>query len=273
MAPIPAIRKSCRADNGDPAVQHAYAMTTYGTESKTFDTAFSLLDGGIAREDFVVAVSRARGATTAYGVAASELLDADLGPATRELDDVAHDIRVGAERAAAEFSAGEVGDRKRIEAIPEDELARRRRRLLADRGVEPGKRRGAEQRLAALDARIAELQRPPDKDGSEARPAALTASAERMAADRLRRLRSEREAIVAGEKQRQAPSPPRSDHVEQALIEDRLLELRRRRVRAERISPSQVIVGALGSRPQEPLRAALWNEGVDGSSPTASSTA
>jgi conjugative relaxase-like TrwC/TraI family protein len=251
-----------RADNGDPAIQHAYAMTTYGTESKTFDTAFSLLDAGIAREDFVVAVSRARETTTAYGVAASELLDADLGPATRELDDVAHDIRVGAERVAAEFSAGEVADRKRIEAIPEDELARRHRRLLADRGVEAGDRRGAERRLAALDARIAELQRPRTRDDVETRSVALTTGVGRTAADPLRRLQAEREALVTGDAYRQMPSP-RSDHVELALIEDRLLELRRRRVRAERISPSHAVVDALGPRPQEPLRAALWNEGVD----------
>ena len=254
-----------RADNGDPAVQHAYAMTTYGTESKTFDTAFSLLDAGVAREDFVVAVSRARGATTAYGVAASELLDADLGPATRELDDVAHDIRVGAERVAAEFSAGEVGDRKRIEAIPEDELARRRRHLLAARGQGAADRRGDHGRLTAIDGRIAELERqPPPGSRGAVRSAGLDASAARMAAEQLRRLRAERDAIAAGkEADSSGPPPGRSDDVELALIEDRLLELRRRRVRAERISPSQMVVDVLGPRPAEPLPAALWNEGVD----------
>jgi conjugative relaxase-like TrwC/TraI family protein len=255
-----------RADNGDPAVQHAYALTTYGTESKTFDTAFSLLDGGIAREDFVVAVSRARGATTAYGVAASELLDADLGPATRELDDVAHDIRVGAERVAAEFSAGEVAERKRIEAIPEDELSRRRRVLLADRARPLTDRRAEGGRLAAIDARIAELEdRPSAGSRGAARSPGLDAAAARMAADQLGTLRAEREAIAAAARDAEPPdpSPGRSADVELALIEDRLLDLRRRRVRAERISPSQTTVDALGPRPLDPLPAALWNEGVE----------
>jgi conjugative relaxase-like TrwC/TraI family protein len=255
-----------RADNGDPAVQHAYAMTTYGTESKTFDTAFSLLDAGIAREDFLVAVSRARGPTTAYGVAASELLDADLGPATRELDDVAHDIRVGAERVAAEFSAGEVGDRKRIEAIPEDALARRRRQLLAAREEGAAGRRSDHGRLAAIDTRIAELENPPTAGAhGGAGSVKLEASAARMAAEQLRGLKAEREGIAAvgSDPESSKPPPDQTDDVELALIEDRLLELRRRRVRAERISPSQRVVDALGPRPAEPLAAALWNEGVD----------
>lgn len=49
-----------RTPSEEPAIQHAYALTTYATESKTFDSAFVLLDSGISREDFLVAVSRAR---------------------------------------------------------------------------------------------------------------------------------------------------------------------------------------------------------------------
>jgi hypothetical protein len=47
------------------------------------------------------------------------------------------------------------------------------------------------------------------------------------------------------------------------MIEERLLQLRRRQVRAERVNPSATIVEALGPRPQDAVRAALWNEGVD----------
>jgi hypothetical protein len=82
-----------------------------------------------------------------------------------------------------------------------------------------------------------------------------------MAADQLTRLRSERDAIAATT--RSPTGPGRGDHAELTLIEDRLLELRRRRVRGERISPSQTIVDALGPRPSDALGAALWNEGVD----------
>jgi ATP-dependent exoDNAse (exonuclease V) alpha subunit len=46
-----------RTDSGEPAIQHAYALTTYATQSMTFDSAFSFSGSGISREDFVVAVS------------------------------------------------------------------------------------------------------------------------------------------------------------------------------------------------------------------------
>ncbi|HET9186212.1 MAG TPA: MobF family relaxase, partial [Solirubrobacterales bacterium] len=82
--------------DGDPAIQHAYALTTYAAQGKTFDEAFVLLDPGISSEDFVVAISRARGETVAYGVAAIELTDEHLGPGRREIVDPLHDLRHGA---------------------------------------------------------------------------------------------------------------------------------------------------------------------------------
>ncbi len=143
-----------RTETGEPAIQHAYALTTYATQSKTFDTSFALLDSGIAREDFVVAISRARGDTTAYGVAASDLLDPDLGPAKREIDDPAHDLRAGAERVAAEYAAAEVSARKRVEALNTLELIARRERLLSRQALRPV----AHEQLEALDKRIAEAR-------------------------------------------------------------------------------------------------------------------
>ena len=82
---------------GGPAIEHAYAITTYAAQSKTFEASFVMLDPGISREDFIVAVSRSRGQTLAYGVAASELTDADLGPGVREIADPLHELRLGAE--------------------------------------------------------------------------------------------------------------------------------------------------------------------------------
>jgi len=41
------------------------------------------------------------------------------------------------------------------------------------------------------------------------------------------------------------------------------LQLRRREVAAERAQPSEMIAETLGPRPKDPLKAALWNEGVD----------
>jgi hypothetical protein len=240
----------------EPAIQHAYALTTYSTESKTFDSAFALLDSGISREDFTVAISRASGATTAYGVAASELTDADLGPGTREVEDAAHDLRLGAERAAGEYAAIEVGARKRVEAMAPPDLARRRselqQRLTA--AAEPSP---AEGRLADLERRIA---------AAESRLAGMGSDqARQLAAKQLRRLQSERDGLtveVATETPRRSQLTG-TERAELALIEDRLVDLRRRAVAAERSQPSKMIVESLGPRPKDPLQAALWNNGVD----------
>jgi conjugative relaxase-like TrwC/TraI family protein len=264
-----------RTRSGEPAVQHAYALTTYASESKTFETAFSLLDAETSREEFVVAISRARGATTAYGVAASELTDPELGPGTREVSDAAQELRAGAERAADEYAAIEVAQRKRIAAKSASELAKRKAeledRLAASNEPSPAAERldALERRIAAADARLAELAQRREALGAERRPdpgqLARVESTERLAAAQLRRLHAEREGLatqLAGEA-RQASGLSGAERAELALVSERLTQLRRREVAAERLRPTRLIAEALGPRPKEPRRAALWNEGVD----------
>jgi conjugative relaxase-like TrwC/TraI family protein len=258
----------------EPAIQHAYALTTYSTESKTFDSAFALLDEGISREDFTVAVSRATGPTTVYGVAASELTDAELGPGTREITDAADDIRFGAERAAGEYAAVEVSMRKRVEAMAPLDLARRRAEL-ERRLATTGERSPAEERLLALERRIAKgreriaaLEAECAGLGGERRPDERLAQVEasrRIATQQLGRLEAERDDLAV----KVAAEPPNrgelsgSERAELAMIEDRLLQLRRREIAAERAQPSKLVAQTLGPRPKDPLKAALWNQGVD----------
>ena len=239
----------------EPAVQHAYALTTYSTESKTFDSAFALLDSGISREDFTVAISRSSGATTAYGVAASELTDADFGPGTREVEDTAHDLRVGAERTAGEYAAVEVGARKRIEAMAPLDLARHRAELQR-RLAAASERSPAEERLVGLQQRI---------DAAKSRLAEADGERASVGAEQLRRLEGERDGLtveVATAAPRQAGLSA-AERAELALIEDRLVDLRRRAVASERSQASKLIKENLGERPKDPLNASLWNNGVD----------
>ncbi|HET8955092.1 MAG TPA: MobF family relaxase [Solirubrobacterales bacterium] len=260
-------------DNGEPSIQHAYALTTYATESKTFDTAHALLDPGISREDFLVAVSRARGHTTAFGVAASEFLDADLGPATREVLDEAHDIRTGSERVASEFSASEVPERKHMDRLAPHELAARRAELVGkldagDRDPTDGRREMISNRLAETRERLkeiatseAELLAQPQPDPDEL---SLLQTTARMTTRQVDRLETDLAALPARTSSPTRPEPLSTDErVELSHIEDRLLQLRRREVGAERIEPSQMIVDAIGPRPQDPVKIAAWNEGVD----------
>ncbi len=54
-----------------------------------------------------------------------------------------------------------------------------------------------------------------------------------------------------------------AERLELTLIEERMVQLHRREVAAERLRPSQMIEGALGPRPADPVKALAWNEGVD----------
>lgn len=261
--------------SGEPAVQHAYALTTYTTESKTFDSAFALLDSGINSEDFTVTISRNAGPVFAYGVAGAEWGDPELGPQQREIfDDVAHELRVGAERRGAEYAAIEVHLRQQVKTRSEAELVDRRneleKRLVAASEPSPAEKRleRLEERVAEGDAYLSKLARERSELGEGVGPdsdlLARVETNERLAAKQLRRLEAEREALTV-EVRDAAPSPGLSDRERSELkaIEDRLTELRRRGIAVERVQPSSMIVEALGPRPKDPTKAALWNEGVE----------
>ncbi|HYP55003.1 MAG TPA: MobF family relaxase [Solirubrobacterales bacterium] len=261
--------------SGEPAVQHAYALTTYTTQSKTFDSTFAFLDSGISREDFTVAISRNKGPVIAYGVATSELTDPDLGPGIRDIEDAAHELRAGAERTAGEYAATEIGLRKRIEAKSPSELVNRRAELETRRAAEH-ERSPAQERLDALEQRIddgkahlADLAKERAALRARERPEPdrlrRIEAGERRSSVQLRRLETEREDLAtdAAEDARRRVGLSPSERAELAVIEDHLTALRRRQVTAERFQTTPMIEESLGARPKDERKAALWNEGVD----------
>lgn len=257
--------------SGEAALQHAYALTTYTTESKTFDSTFALLDPGISREDFTVAISRNRGPVKAYGVASTELTDPDLGPGIRDIEDAAHELRVGAERTAGEYAATEISLRKRIEGKPPGELAARRAELDARRRAAT-ERSPLEDRLDALDRRIekgkahlADLAKERGTAANQPDRLAQIDSNERRSTTLLGRLESERDQL-SGEARTAAGRTPAlspKERAELAVIDDRLTNLSRRQATAERFQTTPLIENALGPRPKGALDRALWNEGVN----------
>jgi conjugative relaxase-like TrwC/TraI family protein len=254
---------------GDPAIQHAYALTTYAAQGKTFEEAFVLLDPGISREDFVVAISRARGQTVAYGVAAIELSDADLGPGRREIIDPLHELRQGAERVAGEYAAVEVDARKRLESLGAVELARRRAEL--ERALaEAGAPSPAAERLGALDQRIAGAKirleaLAAERAGASDQPASgRIAGVERQGAAQLGRLEVERQELARAVAAEPVPKARMSDaRLELRLVEERMVHLRRMQVAAEKLSATRPILEALGPYPKEPYLARAWDDGAD----------
>jgi conjugative relaxase-like TrwC/TraI family protein len=254
---------------GAPAIEHAYALTTYAAQGKTFDSVQTLLDPGLSREDFLVAVSRARGETVAYGVAASELTDADLGPGKREIVDPLHDLRAGAERVASEYAASEVDARMRLEALGPVELARRRAELERTIG-EAARPSPAGERLAALEQRIAtartRLDAIAEGQASNPDPQASERSARSLTQGRrqLSRLESERAELAGIAAAQPAPEARSAEaRYQLRLVEEQMLRLHRKQVLAERLNPTRPILDALGPYPADKKLAADWESGAD----------
>jgi conjugative relaxase-like TrwC/TraI family protein len=260
---------------GEPAIQHAYALTTYTTQSKTFDSAFALLDAGISSEDFTVAISRNTGPVFAYGVAASEFTDPELGPGLREIEDPAHDMRAGSERTAAEYAAIEVGLQQRIKAKSPLELASRRGELEARRVAQaerlPAQERldGLERRIAAGNSHLAELAKERAGLSGRLRPDGERPSRidtkERHATKQIRRLEEERNSLAAeiADDASRPSSLSGAERAELAVIEDWLTHLSRRAAAVARARPPRMIEESLGPRPEDPVGIDAWNEGVN----------
>ncbi len=258
---------------GEPALQHAYAMTIYGTQSKTFERTYALLDSGASQEEFVVAVSRAREQTRAYGVASLELTDPELGPGRRAIEDDLHDLRWAIERDGSDYPALEVSARRRVEALAEPQLASRRREL---RNIEEGYERTepGQERREILDRQIKRAQetlqmlsgereaieglRKPDP-GQLAR----LKSREASAAQALERLQSDRAEVGETRTQTRPAALSSEQQLELCLIEERMGDLCRRHIAAERLQRSQFVREALGERPTDARKLEAWNEGAE----------
>jgi conjugative relaxase-like TrwC/TraI family protein len=240
--------------DGAPALEHAAAVTTYAAQGKTFDKAKVLLDQGVNREDFLVAVSRTRGETTAYVVAARELVDGDLGPAIRDISDRLHDVRGGSERVASEYAAVEVEPRAGLEEMSTLALARYRRALIGQL-EEAGRPDPAAGRRAALDRRIESARTRLDSRADEGK--------RRQAERQIARLEEDRAGLPAGAEAKVDAVQIEEWRYELELVEERMTQLRRRAVEAERLEPTTPIVSRLGTRPEDLEKVNAWDEGVD----------
>ncbi len=183
-------------------------------------------------------------------------------------------MRAAAERPAREHPAFETGVRERVAELAGFELALRRSelrgRLSATSRPSPNRDRLAvlESRIAKCEGRLADLDSAHDALAERRRPdrrlLARLESERRLATRQLGRLEVERpnlEAEIEHERDREAGRQP-GERLELALIEERLEQVCRREVAAERLQPSPLITAALGERPTDPAAVDLWNEGV-----------
>lgn len=260
-----------RTKEGGPALEYAYALTKFGSQGKTFDRAYPLLDAGADLEQELVALSRGREVAGVYTVASSELLDPELGPGRREVSDALQDIRATIERQGNDYAAVEVGLRKRIEQMDPRELGPQRAKLLAQgRAADPMLRRrdglGRTIKHAEEWARILTRERealeamrkPPVEELARVSRAAVAHG------ERHRRALAERAAMPEGTASTEPKPRDPAARLEALLIDQRVKHLARLDVHAAQLEPSEPIFSQLGPFPHhDPDKALAWRKGAD----------
>jgi conjugative relaxase-like TrwC/TraI family protein len=253
-------------NDGAPALQHAYAATTYQAQGSTVDRAYVMADPSMDRQEIYVAASRSRGKTIFYATPEVDLEREEFAPRAPGREGLAH-IAAAAERDGAQVSAHDQALRSRLEPLPSPDLVRLRDELRSEAGAEQhGERRRedlderigrSEDLIARIDAERGELGDPP-RWGRHAKRAHAEAcreldAREAMSREALRRHLAEREEL---------PTVAHDARAEVAAIDAVLTGRERLALAAACVAPADYLVAELGERPEEGSGRKAWDRAV-----------
>jgi conjugative relaxase-like TrwC/TraI family protein len=115
--------KRLRDRDGGPAIEHAYAATTYQAQGSTIDRAFVVADPSMDKQELYVASSRSREETWLYATPEIQAQREEIAP-TKAREGLAH-IAEAAERNGAQLAAHDEALRSRLEPLSASELVAR----------------------------------------------------------------------------------------------------------------------------------------------------
>ena len=148
--------------NDAPALQHAYAVTTYSAQGSTVDRAFVMADPSMDKQEFYVAASRSRGETQLYATPEIQAHREEIAPASPYLREGIPHIAEAAERDRAQLAAHGIAQ---LRSLPTEELVRQRGELspravdeerMAEAKELPAVEQTARAELAAVEGVLAE---------------------------------------------------------------------------------------------------------------------
>ena len=251
------------ARDGAPALQHAYAATSYQAQGATVDRAFVMADPSMDRQEFYVAASRSREETHFYATPEVRFEREEIAPeAPGRRKDLEH-IAGAAERDGAQVAAHEQALRSKLAELPSPELYDRLDGLLAEIGAE---RRNEAAHLEYAE-RIGWFEKRADN---------ALAGAERLDSLPRRQRRTEAERIVEQveanervaeqlkERQAELPEVGHQARAEAAVTRHLIAERERATLTALRVSPPDYITKELGERPSDPGKRQEWDRAVRG---------
>jgi conjugative relaxase-like TrwC/TraI family protein len=237
-----------RERDGGPAIEHAYAATTYQAQGATVDTAFVMVDPSMDRQEFYVATSRTREQTYLYATPEIQFDRDEYAPRSPLREGLEH-IAEAAERDRGQVSAHDEALRHELGQLPNDDLVRRLHELKSEAGAE----RHNEERHFRADAEIERHSEHLEQYRSashKVHPANEEHALERIAAARAGR--------------EQLPEVGHEARAKAAVAEHLLSERERVAATAARISPPDYIKAELGKRPSDPTKARAWDKAVRG---------
>lgn len=244
-----------------PALEHAYAVTTYSAQGTTVDRAFVAADPSMDKQEMYVAASRSREETFIYAMPEIQTHREEIAPESPYLREGIPHIAEAAERDRSQLAAHDEALRSQFSGLPTEEVVARRDALwtAADREAVN------QERWDALSERIARFRKPLEGFDSQRVVAEVLPRRERHEAlarvekgeARLRRELDRLEAEL-----REMPSPQDVARREFAVADRVLAERRELTIIAARISPPAYVKAELGGRPSDPAKRKAWDRGV-----------
>jgi conjugative relaxase-like TrwC/TraI family protein len=244
-----------------PALEHAYAVTTYSVQGSTVDRAFVAADPSMDKQELYVAASRSRGETRLYATPEVQAHREEIAPESPYLRDGIPHIAEAAERDRAQSAAHDEALRSQFSRLPTEELVARRDDLhsAADReGVRAERRNALAKRIEGGHERLADFQA--EREAAEALPRREC----REALSRVDSLEAHSRKQLARLEDQLAEMPAPGDGARHELaVADRVLAERRElAITAARITPPSYITNELGERPTDPAKQKAWDRGV-----------
>lgn len=244
-----------------PALEHAYAATTYSVQGSTVDRAFVAADPSMDKQELYVATSRSRGETRLYATPEVQVHREEIAPESPYLREGIPHIAEAAERDRAQLAAHDEALRSQFSRLPTEDLVTRRDELCsaADReGVLAERRDALAKRIEAGRERLADFQA--EREAAEALP-------RRERREELSRVDSleahSRNQLTRLEDQVAEMSVPGDAARRELAVADRVLAERRQlAITAAGIAPPPYITNELGERPSDPTKRAVWDRGV-----------
>ena len=248
--------------NDAPALEHAYAVTTYSAQGATVDRAYVMADPSMDKQELYVAASRARGETHLYATPEIEVHREEIAPASPYLREGIPHIAEASERDRAQVAAHDQALVSKFSGLPTEELAARRAELIpaAQREQE------AERSHERLQREIARARESIERFENR-RTEALAAPKREQGHDLgfiEAALANSREALERLEARAQGTLAVQDTARRELALAEQVLDQRlRAAVLAARLSPPDYIAKELGERPTDRAKARSWDRGVE----------